>query len=895
MNFFSTKHILRGFIVLAAVLLLSACDAVPTTVNNDLNNQNTEYSGPACLANAGDPDDACSFQRYFWAPMIANYGCENCHDSSAPESLQFLHEGNVNTAYNAAKKSALVNLDSPEVSKIIDTIRPGHKGSCDPASTCGAMADNIIIFIKDWSNGGTNTGGGNGGSNALVLEAPEQRNAGTSKTLPNPPDLGDFASLHQLLKTHCATCHVSSPPVSVPQSPYFAENDAADAYAALLSNPQVINLDNPANSSLVRRLTEGHNCWDLSAADEVTDKYACATEMRMAIEGFARTIDLPSEVDTNWVISKALGLKDGLVASGDAPRNESGIIALYQFRAGVGNVISDTSGVTPALDLSLAGDEGSDFKWVGGWGVEFLGGYAHSDPDNTRKLRDRIVASGEYAIEAWVVPGNVSQGTAGDPARIISYSASEDSRNFTFGQAEYRYEYMHRSSSTNANGEPSLITDADAEDAQAVQQHVVITYSRNNGRRIYVNGVDTGDSIDTSSLTDTLADWDSSYPLVFGSEAGGSQPWQGKLRLVAIYDTAMSEAQIQQNFEAGVGEKFLLLFNVSEHLFTSPPAPDKGTYVMFTVSQYDDYSYLFYKPTLVSLDPDFQPGSIIVKNLRLGLNGREPAVGQAFRNINTTVTSNIFTNGQVLSELGTIIALEKGPDADEFFLTFEQLGNSEPDVRDDMICGLNASCPTPSSDNTQVSDIGLRTFDEINASMAAITGVDMHASGNESVKSTYLTIKQQLPSQEDIGGFLPAHQMAIVQLAMQYCDALVEDPALRDSFYGSFGFDQDVSGAYGNGYSTQKQQMLNALYDNIIGLPDANDSNNILSGVPTRAELEAELFTAPPVTDSNGTTYPGNLFDRLAASGTDATRTRTQTIAKALCAATLGSAAMLIQ
>ncbi len=497
-----------------------------------------------------------------------------------------------------------------------------------------------------------------------------------------------------------------------------------------------------------------------------------------------------------------------------------------------------------------------------------------------------------------MVPGNVSQGTAGDPARIISYSASEDSRNFTFGQAEYRYEYMHRSSSTNANGEPSLITDADAEDAQAVQQHVVITYSRNNGRRIYVNGVDTGDSIDTSSLTDTLADWDSSYPLVFGSEAGGSQPWQGKLRLVAIYDTAMSEAQIQQNFEAGVGEKFLLLFNVSEQLFTSPPAPDKGTYVMFTVSQYDDYSYLFYKPTLVSLDPDFTPGNITVKNLRLGLNGREPAVGQAFRNINTTVTSNIFTNGQVLSELGTIIALEKGPDADEFFLTFEQLGSSGPDVRDDLDCGdPSTSCPTPTTNSDPVSDIGLRTFDEINASMATITGVDMHASGNESVKSTYLTIKQQLPTLEDIGGFLPAHQMAIAQLAIQYCNGLVEDPSLRTTFYGNFDFDTGVAAAYGNGDSAQKQQMLDALYNNMISLPDA--SGNILSGVPERAELKAELF-GPSAT---------NLFDKLGAvmqgvcanpdplinQNCDDSDIRTRAIAKALCTATLGSAAMLIQ
>jgi len=74
MNFFSYKHILRSFIVLAAVLLLSACDAVPTEVNDNLpNDRTTKYSGPACGVGTSDLADACNFQRYFWTPMIANY------------------------------------------------------------------------------------------------------------------------------------------------------------------------------------------------------------------------------------------------------------------------------------------------------------------------------------------------------------------------------------------------------------------------------------------------------------------------------------------------------------------------------------------------------------------------------------------------------------------------------------------------------------------------------------------------------------------------------------------------------------------------------------------------------------------------------------------------------
>jgi len=876
MNFFSYKHILRGFIVLAAVLLLSACDAVPTALNDSPPNDRKEnYSGPDCGIGTTDPADACSYKVNFWNRM-GSYSCDNCHDGSN-QSPHFLDRTNVNRAY--AETLKLVDRDNAlENSQLINKIKAGH--NCGSSGECTAMASVVTGYLDDWING--SGGGSGGGGNEIVLEAPVQNDAGTSRNWPDPATdpsvLTSFGNtVHPLLVANCANCHVTV------ESPFFAASDAATAYEA---SRGVINLDIPANSRLVVRLAQGfHNCWDPNNTGSA-DCAASAAAMELAIETFAGSIPKPDELDAQWVISKALKLSEGLVASGGA-RDDSSTIALYEFKAGTGNVISDTSGVAPALNLRLEGDEGSDFKWVGGWGIEFLGGHARANTGDGEKLRDRIVASGQYSIEAWVVPGNVSQGTAGDPARIITYSVGEDRRNFTLGQAEYRYEFMHRSSNTDANGEPTLITNADDEDLQAAQQHVVITFDPINGRRIYVNGVNTGDIDD--STPGSLADWDDSYSLVFGSESGGTHPWQGKLRLVAIHDRAMSEAQIQQNFEAGVGEKFFLLFNVSEQLFDPAPAPELGTYVMLEVSQYDSYSYLFYKPTLVSLDPDFEPGNIVVKSLRLGLNGKEPAVGQAFRNIDTMVTSSSYTrSGQVLSELGTIIALEKGADVDEFFLTFEQLGNSGPDVRVDMVCDPITDCMAPSGNNPQVSDIGLRTFDEINASMAAITGVDMHAAGNESVKDTYRTIKQQLPTLEDIGGFLPAHQMAIAQLAIQYCNGLVEDPTLRSSFYGSFNFDAGVATAYGNGDSAEKQQMLDALYNNMIGLPHSDGSGNVLSGIPARADLKTELF-GPAATN------PNNLFDRLAApaNGTDTTRTRA--IAKALCTATLGSAAMLIQ
>ena len=58
----------------------------------------------------------------------------------------------------------------------------------------------------------------------------------------------------------------------------------------------------------------------------------------------------------------------------------------------------------------------------------------------------------------------------------------------------------------------------------------------------------------------------------------------------------MTAAQVLQNYNAGVGQRYYMLFNVSGITGVSQ------SYVMFTVSQYDSYGYLFYQPTFISLD-----------------------------------------------------------------------------------------------------------------------------------------------------------------------------------------------------------------------------------------------------------------------------------------------------
>jgi len=316
------------------------------------------------------------------------------------------------------------------------------------------------------------------------------------------------------------------------------------------------------------------------------------------------------------------------------------------------------------------------------------------------------------------------------------------------------------------------------------------------------------------------------------------------------------------------------------------------------VSQFDSYSYLFNTPIFISLNPGFTPGDTVISGMRIGLNGKEPAVGQAYVNVGKTTPVTIndpaydpLNGGQIISSIGTIIALEKGAGADEFFLSFEEFGGNI-NARTAFVCNPITDCMATPVDGAPASDIGVRTFDDINATMAGITGVDRNT---PSVKNTFDTIKQQLPPVETIDGFVSANQMAIAQLAIQYCDALVEDGSLRDTFFGTtpsaFEFTSDVDTAFASG---GKDQIVDALYDNIVAYRTSGGGKT-LANMPLEADVKAELIGPDPIV----TGYPGNLYDRLYTTASCSTVTcdqiRTRAVVKALCTSVLGSAAMLIQ
>jgi hypothetical protein len=464
-----------------------------------------------------------------------------------------------------------------------------------------------------------------------------------------------------------------------------------------------------------------------------------------------------------------------------------------------------------------------------------------------------LSASGQYSVEVWVNAANVTQ----TKAYIASYSGGDTLRNFTVAQDAFQYEAFARSSATDQNGAPTLITNPNNQLAQAALQHVVMTYDPTHGRRLYVNGVFTGD-VD-SSTGGAINNWDSSFAFLLGNETSGDHPWSGALRFAAVHDVALTQQQIQQNYSAGVGATYFLLFDVSS--LTNTPQ----SYIMMTASQYDSYSYLFARPTFISLNSAFKPSSSIpIQGIRIGVNGAEVPVDQAYIPLSVNVNSSDYSTvtGQLLSPIGTVIPVENGPATDQFFLTFERIGTHSR-----AYPAVAPVAPTP-VDQPAASDIGMRVFNEVNGTMAKLTGVSPTL---PAVDSTYLTIQTSLPTVYNIQSVSSGAQIASAQLAMQYCQGLVNDPTLAPAFFPGMNFNATPASAFGT--TAGMDQVVQPLITHLIG---------------------QNLATQPPAAAVSNELY--DLITDLSACGGGACPAgRTQIITMAACAAILSSATTLIK
>jgi hypothetical protein len=190
----------------------------------------------------------------------------------------------------------------------------------------------------------------------------------------------------------------------------------------------------------------------------------------------------------------------------------------------------------------------------------------------------------------------------------------------------------------------------------------------------------------------------------------------------------------------------------------------------------------------------------------------------------------------------------------------------------------------------QQSLVGVRTFDAINLSMSELTGVPPTYGD---VPDTFTAIRKQLPTSPEFGGFLTSHQIAVAQLSIEYCNALVEANIAGDSEVPVFFAGLD--------YNTNANSISDADWRNLVITPLVN--RFVGTGLAQQPDLNAVTCELESLLldDTSGssacsaapTNRPAPASVARCAGSCSADRTAIAT--KAACAAALGSATLLMQ
>src|SRR6202049_2077685 len=367
---------INGLLALAASFALSACGGggAPTTTNEASapTSSADAYTGPAPAT-----ADVQAFAVNFWANVRTQNRCGQCHNATSPAQMpNFARSDDVNLAY--AQANTVVNLSAPATSRIVVKVTGGHNcWLADPAA-CGTI---LTTWISNWA-------GATGAASAtqVVLQPPPVQSVGQSLNF--PAAYTEYQNtVYTLTGQYCVRCHSSTANPATQQSPYFADPLLAIAYPAAIPKIDFTGCAGAGgnnggtcgtNSRFYQRLlTDNHNCWDNCASD--------AAQMLAQIQTFAASI-APANIDPSLVVSKALSLTQGTVASG-ANRYDADTIAKYEFQTGSGYTAYDTSGIDPAADLTISGN----VLWAGGWGINVgAGGKAQASTSSSSKIYNLI-------------------------------------------------------------------------------------------------------------------------------------------------------------------------------------------------------------------------------------------------------------------------------------------------------------------------------------------------------------------------------------------------------------------------------------------------------------------------------------------------------------------------
>lgn len=272
----------------------------------------------------------------------------------------------------------------------------------------------------------------------------------------------------------------------------------------------------------------------------------------------------------------------------DSPSEPTPLV-LYEFNENGGNIVKDVSNNAERIDLKIHNTNA--VKWTQD-GLKVVSPVVIKSTQPSRQLANTCRNSDELTIDMWITPANVQQD---GPARIVSMSNTTTSRNFTIGQGQWKnrpkdvFDVRLRTTETNANGEPSLVSKRGA--VKAAKVHLLYSRQSDGTTQLYVDGV----KVATGRVQGDLNGWNNGYSLLLANEATGDRPWLGTYHRLAVYCEALEPSETPGTENRTAAAEFDLLDEAE-------PSPDE---LDVTTAQLDELLYEF------ELSPDgnlLQPG-----------------------------------------------------------------------------------------------------------------------------------------------------------------------------------------------------------------------------------------------------------------------------------------------
>jgi len=228
-------------------------------------------------------------------------------------------------------------------------------------------------------------------------------------------------------------------------------------------------------------------------------------------------------------------------------RITSNLQVLYNFSLGSGSRVKDLSGSSSPLDLSIQNPSNS--LWLPGQGLKVTGNNIIKTEQSPTRLLSALKTSGEVTIEAWIKPCEMAQT---GPARIVSLSSDHFNRAFTLAQegtdSSYHYLVRLNTTFTDMNGVPERCSEKHY--CEKGLQHVVFTHSMDGNEALYLNG----DKVYEGTAEGSFDNWSNDFEFLLANELTGERPWSGVYYLVAVYNSALNEEEVEINYNAGFGQ-----------------------------------------------------------------------------------------------------------------------------------------------------------------------------------------------------------------------------------------------------------------------------------------------------------------------------------------------------